>query len=232
MTAPASNTPYAIITDAMQDAGLLQDGDEPNGEQLAKYLRRLNDIITFEQTQGLKLYLLTDQSITLVAGTQNYTVTVSSVKPLRVDQGYILVGSTTRRPMFPLSWNEWLLLSNINTQGTISQYFVNIQAATMTVSFWYTPDSIEAVNTAHLLVRREVTQPINLVETMEFPIEWRMFLRWCLAAELSTGQPAAIVTRCEGKSEAYRQAIEAWDVEQASTMFQVDPRGGMASSFR
>lgn len=232
MTAPAANTPYAIITDAMQDAGLLQDGDEPNSEQLAKYMRRLQDVITFEQTQGLKLFLLSDTSITLVATTQTYTVTVASVKPIRVDQGYILDSSSIRRPIYPLSWNEWLTLSNITQQGTINSYFVNIQPTALTVSFWYIPDTTQALSTAHLLVRREVTQPINLVETMEFPIEWRMFLRWSLADELCTGQPAAIVKRCEGKAEVYRQAIEAWDVEQSSTMFQVDSRGGMQSSFK
>jgi len=232
MTTPSVNTPYAIITDSMQDAGLLQDGDEPNSEQLAKYLRRLNDITNFEQTQGIPLFLLEDKSITLVAGTGSYSVTTTAGKALRVDQGYILQGTYTRRPITSLSWNEWLTLGQVGQQGAISQYFVNIQATTLTVYFWLVPDSTEAANTAHLLIRRQITQPINLVETMEFPIEWRMFLRWSLAAEISVGQPQPVIQLCQQRADAYRAALEAWDVEQASTMFQVDSRGGLQSSFK
>ena len=60
-----------------------------------------------------------------------------------------------------------------------------------------------------------------------------MGLRWALADELSTGQPQAIMDRCERKATAYRQALEDWDVEDAPTSFTPDQRALYAtSSFR
>ena len=45
-----------------------------------------------------------------------------------------------------------------------------------------------------------------------------------LADELATGQPQPIMQRCEAKANQYRQALEDWDVEDASTSFAPDQR--------
>lgn len=233
MTTPASNTPYAIIDDAMHDAGRLQDGDTANSEQLARGMRKLNDLINYEQTQGLKLWLQTDQPVVLVAGTQAYDVAVATVKPLRVQQGYYLDVSNNSRPIYPLAWQEWLTLSNRTQTGAVTQFFVDKRQLTLHVHFWLVPDAVAATGTAHLLVQRQVTNPISLTETMEFPLEWRMFLRWGLADEIATGQPEAIMQRCQQRAQFYRDALEAWDVEDSETRFQPDSRlGAGSSSFR
>jgi len=234
MTTPASNTPYGIIIDAMQDAGLLQDGDDPTPEQLAKYMRRLRDVINICQTGGLKLWLLSDQSVTLVAGQATYSFKpsgdVNMVKPLRALQGYYLYTATNvRRPIWPLSWQEYLTLGQAGTlaanRGTISQYFVNKLATELQVIFWLCPDSTEAANgTAHLLLQTQVTNPVELTETMAFPEEWRMYLHWGLAAEICTGQSQALITRCENKAAAYHAVLEDWNVEDTTTSFQPDSR--------
>jgi len=58
-------------------------------------------------------------------------------------------------------------------------------------------------------------------------------LRWALAADLSTGQPEAIQNRCMLFAEGYRQALEAWDVEDAPTQFTPDQRVAfLGGSFR
>lgn len=234
MTTPASNTPYPIITDAMQDAGLLQDGEVPTPEQLAKYMRRLRDVINLWQTQGLKLWLLSDTAVTLVAGQATYSFKpsgdVNMTKPLRVIQGYYLfTSSNVRRPIWPLSWQEYLTLGQAGTLtsnwGAISQYFVNKLATELTVTFWLCPDTNEAANgTAHVLLQTQVTNPVNLTETVQFPEEWRMALHWGLADDICTGQPQAIMDRCAQRATTYRTALEDWDVEDTTTTFQVDSR--------
>ena len=232
MTTPAVNTPYAIIHDAMRDAALLQDGDTPNSEQLTTYMRALQDIINFEQTQGLKLWLQVDTSITLVASQQTYVMSptgdVVMTKPLRALQGYYLDSSNVRRPIYPLSWDEWIRLSQTTNTGAISQYFINKKPTTLEVSFWLTPDATAATGTAHLLLETQITNPISLTETMNFPQEWRIFLHWALADEICTGQPAAIMARCQQRAEMYRTALENWDVEDASTSFAPDMQRGYA----
>lgn len=234
MTTPSLNQPYAIITDAMLDAGLLQEGDTPSSEQLARNIGRLRDLINTCQTDGLKLFVNQDITVSLVAGQATYTFlpsgSVDMTKPLRVFQGYYLyTASQVRRPFTVLSWNDYLTLGQAGTltanRGAINSYFVDKKPDRLSVTFWLCPDDTEADNgAAHLLMQVQIANPISLTETMEFPEEWRMYLRWGLADDICTGQPASIVQRCAMKAEYYRNKLEAWDVEDAPTSFQPDPR--------
>ncbi len=231
MTTPAINTPLSVINEAFENAGLLQSGQPANSEQLAKGLRKLREVINFAQTKGLRLWLNVDTAVPLVAGQATYTFTpggnVNMTKPLRVLQGYVLTNSgTVRRPIWPISWNEWLMLSNIDSTnpGTISQYFVDKQTTQLSVTFWSTPSVIEAMNVAHLLLQVQVTNPISLTEDIQFPEEWGIWLGWAVAAEICTGQPQSVIDRCEGKAALYLEALDGWDVEDAETQFTPDYR--------
>lgn len=234
MVAPVLGTPFAIISDAMEDAGLLMEGTAPNSEDVAKYSRRLLKMINFWQTQGLKLWLDVDQSITLTSGKGGqgnpYTLgsggDVDMAKPLQVLQAYYLTtASGQRRPVTPLSWNEWLLLANTTQTGEISQYFVDKQPTLLRVHTWLIPNAAAAANgTLHLLLRGQVTNFTNLTDVMNFPTEWALALEWGLADLISTGQPTAIVQKCAANAMQFRAALEDWDVEDTSTTFQVDAR--------
>ena len=210
----------------MKDAGKLQEGQIPNSEQFAEYSMRLNDVINTLQTQGLRLWTQTDQSVTLVSGTRDYTMksggSVNITRPTRVLQGYYLDSSSNRRPIYPISWDEWLRLSTTTTEGAISQYFVQKQVAQLTVSFWLTPDDEAATGTAHLLIQQQITNFTGLYDTIDFPPEWMLTLRWNLAADICAGQPETVMNRCEQKAQFYRNLLDGWDVEDTSTRFAPD----------
>tara|TARA_R110000868_G_scaffold149339_2_gene371776 strand:- start:2889 stop:3596 length:708 start_codon:yes stop_codon:yes gene_type:complete len=235
MTTPASNTPSAIIADAYFDAGLTQLGETPNSEMLVVGMRKLMDVINLEQTQGLKLWLNVDTEVTLVEGQGTYTLSptgdVVMTKPLRVLEAYYKDANGSRRPLNPLSWNDWVRLSQVTQTGQVNSYFVDKQQTVLSVFFWIIPDAVCATGTAHLLLQTQVTNFTNLTEEMNFPLEWRMFLRWALADELATGQPQAIMDRCQQRAATYREALEGWDVEDASTRFAPDTQS-QYSSFR
>ena len=228
MTTPADNTPISIIQDAYFDAGLLSEGTLVNGEQIANGLRRLTDLVNLMQTSGLKLWLNTDIPITLVAGTGTYTLgaagTVVMAKPLRVIDAWFADTAGARRPLTPLAWADYVRLGQLTTQGAINSYFVDKQATLLSVLFWPVPDATAALGAAHLLVQSQVTNPISVTETMNFPVEWRIALRWGLADELATGQPQAIMDRCQARAAMYKTALEEWDVEDAPTRFTPDSR--------
>lgn len=223
-TAATFAQPIRIITYAMIDAGLLQEGDSPTSEQLAMYTNRLNDLINLWGTQGLKLWTYLDQSITLVSGTGQYTLgpggSIITTKPLRAIQGYYLDSSGNRRPIWPLSWDEWLRLAQVTQTGTVSQYFIDKQVANLVVNFWMVPDSTAATGTAHLLIPRQITNFTGLTDTLNFPQEWFMGLRWGLADDIATGQPETIMSRCAQRAQLYRTMLEDWDYEDAPTQFQ------------
>lgn len=314
MTFPAGfSTADRMIRFAMENAGLLEDGEDPTEEQQAKYLQRLQDILNFLQTQGLKLFLLQDTEVPLVVGQALYsfgpTGTSLMAKPLRVLQAYYLqttnytqtatgngttslavtstvagtqnyqvddpvtftsvtttglvtnqiyyilsivantsvqiattpggtavtvvagtavmsyAGAGIRRPLIPLSWDEWMRLSQLNNQGAINSYFVDKQTTLLKVHFWNTPDTTAATQgNVHLLLETQATQLVTIQDTMMFPIEWYLALQWLLAAEISTGQPQSVIQRCEGKAQYYKDALENWDVEDTSTRFEPDSR--------
>ena len=229
-TAATFAQPIRIIQYAYVDAGLLPEGELPSSEKIASGMNRLNDLINLWGTQGLKLWTYLDQSITLVAGTGQYVLgpggSIITTKPLRAIQGYYLDSSNVRRPIYPLSWDEWLRLSTVTQEGQVTQFFVDKQAANLVVNFWLVPDSTAATGTAHLLIPRQITNFTGLTDTMNFPQEWFMGLRWGLADELAVGQPQEIMARCEARANAYRQMLEDWDVEDAPTQFTPDMRQG------
>lgn len=225
------STIYGIINDAMHDAGYLGEGDLPNSDQLATNFRRLNDIINLWQTQGLKLFLLQEVTVPLSAGVHSYTFgptgDIVMPKPSRVLDGYVLNPSGIRRPLIPIAWKDWNLLPQVTgNDGIINSYMVNKQALHLEVRFWNTPDALEALNTAVLLMQVHAPNAINLQEDMMFPQEWRIALRWGLADDIATGQPQAIMDRCADRANAYRAALEDWDVEDAPTRFTPDTRSG------
>jgi len=237
MTAPNDNTPLSIISDAYFDAGLTQPGQIPTSEQFVMGMRKLTDIINLLQTQGIKLWLLEDLPVTLTAGIGTYTFGpaggVVMAKPLRVVDAYYSSAQNIRRPLNVMAWADYLRLSQITQQGQVNSYFVDKQQTQLIVHFWLVPDAEAATGSAHLLIQRQVTNFVTVTETMNFPVEWRIALRWGLADELSTGQPQAIMDRCQQRAQAYRTMLEDWDVEDAPTRFTPNAQGQHAlRSFR
>jgi hypothetical protein len=150
---------------------------------------------------------------------------ISMAKPLRVLQAYNLDSSNVRRPLMIISRDEYTRLGQVTTQGAVNSIFVDKQAQALKITTWLVPDTTAATGTLHLILQYQVTNFINLTETLEFPQEWLMALRWGLADDICTGQPQAIMDRCAMRAKAYREALEDWDVEDASTFFSPGTRG-------
>ena len=236
MTTPVQiSNAYGIICDAMMDVGKLRAGDEPDSETLANNMRRLNKLINYYMTQGLKLWLIEDLALTLVppisttVGVPLYTLgpsgTVVMQKPLRVIGGYYLDIYNNQRPLIPMSYTEYKTLSNVVQPGSISSYAVDKQQSTLNVYLWNAPDAFTCSNgSAHLLIEQSVTNFTGLTDQMNFPIEWALLLEWGLADQISTGQPQTVIARAAAMSQKYQDAAEDWDVEDADTMFQPDQR--------
>jgi hypothetical protein len=234
-------TAYRVICNAMQNAGYLAQGQDPNSDQVAKYMNRLNDFINFQQTQGLKLWLQEDFAITLTAGVGGpgnpYSLgpsgNIAMTKPLRVpDTGnYYLDVNQISRPINLLAKTDYATLSNVFQGGPITSIYVDKQQLSLNVYTWYIPDAIAAQGTLHVLLQQQVTNVISVTDTMAFPLEWFIYLHWGLADEICTGQPQAIMDRCERRAMMYKEALEAWDVEDASTIFQPDFRVSVGSAF-
>lgn len=218
-----------IIQQAMEDAGLLQEGQTPNSTQQANYLLRINDIINYTQTLGLALYLIQDVTIPLTVGQGLYTLMVGGdvnmAKPSQVIDGYYSDVNNIQRPLIPLSWNEWIRLSQPSITGQINSWFADKKADRVNIHLWNVPDSNAATGTVHLVVRTQATNLASVSDNIMFAPEWGIYLHWALADEISTGQPEAIQSKCATKRQKYLEDLLAFDTEDASVQFQPDSRG-------
>lgn len=237
MSLPADfYTANRIIRFARRDAGLLQTGDTIDSEDLAEDMNRMNELLLAAQTQGLKLWLQLLQPVTLVAGQAMYVFApggdVNITKPTRVISGYFLDANGNQRPLIPLSWDDWNKLSNKTQSGQINSYFVDKQSFQLNVWFWLVPDATAATGTAQLQIQQQQPTATLLTDTMVLPPEWGLWLHWGLADQICTGQPQAIMDRCEKKAAMAFEALSDWDVEDAPTSFSPDVRGQQISRFR
>lgn len=236
--APIPTTCYQTICDAMTDAGKLGQGREPNSEQLAENMRRLNKYVNYLQTQGAMLWVEEDLSIqapTLQAGVSLYPIGVGGVttvpalspvaKPRRVIEAYYTDSNTTRRPLGIVSRNDWDTYSTTTQQGTIVNVWPDKQLNVININLWMTPDSQAATGAVHLICDLQIPNFSMLTDAMYFPSEWALTLEWGLASQICTGMPDEIVERCEKMSMLYETALLGWDQEDASTRFQPDPQG-------
>ena len=225
------------IKSAMLDAGLIQRGETPSVQDYAEMIDRLNDICITEQTQGLKLWLNEMQDIVLVAGTYVYpigpSIGVTPIRPMRVLEAYYSDTNNVSTPLTMLSWNDWNLLGGRYSSGSIHSFFVDKGLDYMKVHVSATPDTQAATGLLQVLVQGPVAQVSAISDRVDFPIEWFLFLRWALAADIATGQPQAVIDRCEGKAMQLRQVLTDWDVEDAATLFSPSGQSGFsASAFR
>ena len=225
-TTPAMfGTVDRIIRFAMKDAVLLQDGQDPNGEQSADWFQSLQDLLNFYQTEGKKLYLLKDQSVPLTANQATYTFSPSGnvvmTKPNQVEMAYYLDSTNNSRPVYPIAWHDYLRLANKTQTGQIINYFVDKQATVMNVTVYEVPDATAATGTLHLLMRLAVQSLVSLTDDLIFPPEWFAALHWGLAAQRCNGSPDAVIKRCEQWAQYYKDKLEGWDVEDPPVTFKM-----------
>lgn len=227
-------SPYHVIEEAMRDAGYLDLLDTPTSEHLRMYITRLQELVNTEQTRGLKLWLQEDVAFTPVEGQQSYAFgpagDVQMPRPSRIIEGYftfptsIAGGLQVRYPLIQLSRRDFNMLGVLNAQGITNSFFVDRQQVNTIVWLWLNPDAFTAMATVHLVCQVQVNQLISLTDTVNFPVEWFSYLHWALADEISTGQPAKVQEKCLAKRADYRMVLEGFDVEDASTLIQPDPR--------
>lgn len=212
------HTADRIIRQAMRDAGRLQFGADPNPEQYEDARDRLADLIHSFQVDGIKLWLNSIRTLTLVASQASYNL--STPRELRVVGGWYVRSDDHRQPLNPESWESYHNLGILTQEGTPIAYFVDKQQTLAVVHLWPVPDATAtSQGSVELIVQTEPTAPVELSDEMGFPIEWYMALRWGLADELSSGQPVPIMERNEKRAGHYKAKLEDWDVEDAPTRF-------------
>ena len=222
MSAPVNfNTPDRIIRMAMQNAKLLQKGEDPDSEDYPDMMNRLNDIINLEQTQGLKLWLNSSIDLALLNGVGKYTLGPAggTARSMRVLEAYYTYPNGVSYALNLATWNEYNSLSSKSQIGLPNTFFPNKQQDNLILTLWPVPNLQASLGIVQVIQQTAVTNLVKLDDKMNFPPEWFIFLHWALADDISSGQSESIMTRCANKANAYRQALQDWDVEDGSITF-------------
>lgn len=224
-----------IIQKAYQNAGKIARGATPSPAQLLDGLSTLNDVIAYEGTRGLKLWLEMEVAVTLVSGQQMYSFypsgSVSQVRPLRVKEAsYVDAGGAVRR-LTPIAREEWTRMPNRSGTGAVTMYYTEKLYDRLNLYCWLTPDAIAAAGKMLVVLANQGTVPSTVAGDARFPPEWALFLQWRIGQELATGMPQEVVGRCDQMTAVYREQLEAFDVEDAPTFFTIDTQGNWGSKF-
>ncbi len=97
-----------------------------------------------------------------------------------------------------------------------------------------TPDTNAATNLElHLVAQMPLNDLTSADQLPDFPNEWMNTLVWNLADQLSLEYGVPMNTRQEINQRAmtYKQQLNDWDVEVASTFFAPDFRSSSANSY-
>ena len=241
-TTTFSVTRNDIITSALRVLGVIEIGSQPDAATIENASLVLNMMMKDWQTDGIKLWTITEYTLPLIQNKTTYNIGSDSSndlvkdKPLRLIQSFLRNDSVSPAidiPMTIISQQEYNILgSKYSTGMTNSVYYMPYNTyGTLTV--FLTPDTSTATNyNLHLTVQRPIQDITAANQTFDFPSEWYQALRWGLAGELAAeyglDQKAAMIIQ---RAEQYKQRLMAWDVENASTFFQPDVRS-MNAKFR
>jgi len=231
-SSPTDGTAGYIVFEAMYEAGKRSKGASPSSEDYATWMNRLNNMRKLWCTQGLKLFTWQDYPLVLTTSKNLYTMKpggdLNIPLPMRVRDAYYLYNGLdgNQRPLTPISWDEWNRLSNKNSPSEPNSYFVDRQSDVLNFWIWLTPDVFtSSQGTVHVVIQNQATALTQLTDSTGFPPEWTLALIWGLADEKCTGAPSDVQQRCKERAAYYKELLEAWDVEDASTTFTPDARG-------
>ena len=237
-TSTYSITRDQIIITALRKLGTVEPADTTStidSNIVTNCAQALNLMVKQWMTEGIKLWTVTDYTLTLVASQTSYIIGPSGPdlvadKPLRLIQGLlrnISVTSYIDTPLQILSKQEYTTLGSKFSTGIANSVYLNPGLTSATVKFFLTPDTSTATNYQAILTCQRPIYDISLSSDVpDFPNEWMQALVWGLADQLSLEFGLPINHRQEVmlRAEKYKDQLTSWDIENESTFFQPDAR--------
>lgn len=230
-----SRTAKQIIDDALY-ACRAQDVDRTaSSPEIKRCVRALNDIIFQLQGppanySGIKMWQKESYTLTYVADYNYYifnpgTATTNNIDaqvPVEIlginnkDTSY-----SSETPMSPMTFNEYLDVSNKTDEGLPDKYYYENRIATGYLYFNREPSSTVISNYNAVIYYR---QPLEIItaekNTIDAPNYWLRALKWMLAREICPSYPGADREMIMAASkESYQLAVN-FNPEEVVAYFQ------------
>ena len=222
-----NETAIEIINSAYELARVKDPIESLSTDQTNRAMASLNKIIKYLQKNGMPLWAIKRDSLTLVQGTQSYTCGTAGTglteRPLRILEAYYRE-SNLDTELEIISRSEYWQLADKTAQGIPTQIYYDPQL-TLGVLYVYNPaDAQAAGDTLELIYHRPYEDVDAITNNIDFPQEWLMPIEYMLAVDigLRNGIKQSRIAQLEAKSRELMYEVLWWDVENISVKFQPD----------
>lgn len=129
-------------------------------------------------------------------------------------------------PIFPLSRQEYNILSNKQNTGIPSQIYFQPLRDSAKFTLWPVPNN--SVNLVLFTFYRNLLDFDTSTDFPDAPVEWTRTFIWCLAAELGPrfGTPSDRLADIVQRANSMRENLLGWDDDGYSIRMMPDNRGG------
>lgn len=134
-------TVLELITDSMQDAGILSSNETPNATDAQKAFRLLNRMLDSDSTESLMIYNNVQEVFGLVSGQQNYTIGTggdfNTSRPVNITQAYMRDTNGNDLPVAILTYDEYSeIISKTVTSSLALCLYYNSGYPLSTITLW------------------------------------------------------------------------------------------------
>lgn len=183
-------TVLEIITDSMQDAGILSSNETPNATDGQKAFRLLKRMLEADSTEDLMIYDNVQEVFALVSGQQSYTMgsggDFNTPRPVDITEIYMRDTNGNDLPVQLLSYAQYAdILSKPITATIALSAWVNQGFPYTTITFWPVP--AQTTYRAVVWSWKQLATLTSIFNTLVFPpgyedyIESNLAVRCCNA---------------------------------------------------
>ncbi len=212
-----------VIAGALRLCGALGQGETPTATQVSEAAEALNMLVKAWQADGMPLWVIKNYTLTLVSGTNTYTI---SPKLLKVIQAFNHNTQTNIDiPMRIVTRQEYNVLGNKTSSGNPIQVFSSPELTNTVVKVFPTPDSTSASQNQIVLVYQKQFDDLDSAsDNLEFPNEWFEAIKYGLATRMAGEYGVSLDDRRQLLNEAnmIKQEALSFGTEEGSFFFQAD----------
>lgn len=216
VTTPNVSTVYAtewtrdeIITRAYQIAGLLNEAGTPTPAQKQLGADLLGMELDALQAEGIVLRTVDIATLSLVAAQATYALPADTLDVVGTAN---VVRSGVDTPVQPMTREEWMLLSNKNSQAIPTRYYLHRQA-TVTIYLWPVPAAETPMPTLRYQKVRLLKDTDTGARTLDLEKYWIKAILWRVAYEVATAAslPSDRMMLLKAEADGLRARAKAYN---------------------
>lgn len=210
-----TTTVIEMGTRAMRLIGALGVGETPDDQEAADMLMSLQGMIDSWNTERLFVYYILEETLTLSASAQNYTMgpsgDLNTTRPVKIDDSCYIKFQDIAFPLQIIEVQSWNEIPAKATTSNIPMYlYVMMGHPLVTLKFYPYPSSASAV--AHISSLKQLQAFTALTDTLALPPGYQDAITYSLAERIAPEYGKTIpadVARVATKARANIKRINA-----------------------